>query len=161
MNLSVYSDIFDVVEKNMQSAGGRFNVSRTAYLCTACNDAQKVDIYDLSHEEDNRLFLETAYIALLKRLVDERALTNWEGRLDIPKEEFQRLLTNSIMNSLEFSKVHIKVYNNIYSQRNAFGGKISSAVSSGGMSMPERLMKFYRKQPEFMKKLEKKIMGVK
>lgn len=160
-DIDVYSKIFDITNQNMKDAGKSFNVSKSAYLHLSKDNPQSVDIFELSQEDDNAVFLEKAYISFLKRLSDDTAYKNWSGRFSLPKHEFQRLLTITMINAPEFNSTQVRAYNNIYSQRNMFGGNVAKVQQSNGLNMPEKLLKFYRKQPEFMKKIERKIMGIK
>lgn len=160
-DIDIYSKIFDITSDNMKNVNKSFNVSKEAYLHLSKDNPQSVDIFELYQEDDNALFLEKAYISFLKRLSDDTAYKNWSGRFSLPKQEFQRLLTITMINAPEFNNTQVRAYNNIYSQRNIFGGNIANVKKSTGMNMPEKLLKFYRNQPEFMKKIERKIMGVK
>lgn len=160
-DIDIYSKIFDITSDNMKNVNKSFNVSKEAYLHLSKDNPQSVDIFELYQENDNALFLEKAYISFLKRLSDDTAYKNWSGRFSLPKQEFQRLLTITMINAPEFNNAQVRAYNNIYSQRNIFGGNIANVKKSTGMNMPEKLLKFYRNQPEFMKKIERKIMGVK
>jgi hypothetical protein len=160
-DLEIYSKIFDITSENMQKANHSFTVSKDAYLHLSADNPQSVDVFKLSEEDSNEKYLEKAYISFLKRLSDETAYKNWSGRFSLPKHEFQRLLTITMINATEFNNTQVRAYNNIYSQRNAFGGNVSNVQKSNGMNMPDKLLKFYRNQPEFMKKIERKIMGIK
>lgn len=158
---NIYSDIFDIVNENMKNAGKSFSVSKNAYLHLAKERPNCVDVFRLSQEPDNRIFLEKCYISFLKRLADEKAFASWNERFSLPCSEFQRLLVITMISSTEYNRSQVKAYNNIYSQKNVYGGNLNSAQTSGALTMPEKLLKIYRKQPEFMKKIERKIAGIK
>mgnify|MGYP001071770713 CR=1 FL=1 len=67
----------------------------------------------------------------------------------------------SLINSEEYSRNYVKVYNNIYSQKNIFGGSLNRVQqASGGLNVPEKLLRVYRKQPKFLRKLERRILGI-
>ena len=119
-----------------------------------------MDISELAEIKDNSIFLETAYRILLQRNIDENARKSWENRLELPAPEFQKLVTRSIIRSAEFANTKIKVKNNIYSEKNSFGGNIDGIRKASSVTMPEKLMNMYRKMPAPMKKAAKKIMGV-
>ncbi|MDD6279100.1 MAG: hypothetical protein ACI4JE_04775 [Ruminococcus sp.] len=157
----IYSDIFDIVSENYKKTGGSFGVSKTAYLHLAADNPSDVDVYELSKENDNRVFLEKCYMSFLKRLADERAFESWTPRFELPKSEYQRLLVITMIGSAEYDRAQIRAYNNIYSQKNVYGGKLETISATTGMTMPDKLLKLYRKQPEFLKKIERKIAGIK
>jgi len=157
----LYSAVFDIVNENMTNAGEKFMTSKECFVCSSQSNPRTVDILRLSKEKDNGIFLEKAYTEILKRPVDERAYENWKNRFELPPQEFQNLVINSIVNSQEYYNSQVRIYNNIYSKHNSFGGNISGVQPSAGITMPEKLMNTYRKMPDFMKKIAKKAMGVK
>lgn len=159
-DVDIYSAVFDVSHDSMVKAGKDFHFAKDTFMYSVSNDINTVDIYELSKYTDNSTFLQLAYLMLLKRLPDQRAIEHWQDRLELPYKEFQSLVIKSLINSQEHYNNCVRAYNNIYSNHNIYGGKISQ-IRSSGMNMPEKILKIYRKQPEFLKKLEKKIMGVK
>ena len=159
-NMNIYTDIYDIVSKNMENAGGKFQMSEICYGKIASSNPVYVDISELAEITDNEIFLETAYRILLQRNIDDNAKKSWEERINLPAPEFQKLVTRSILRSAEFANTRIKVKNNIYSEKNAFGGSIEGIKKASAVTMPEKLMNMYRKMPAPMKKAAKKIMGV-
>lgn len=159
-DMNIYTDIYDIVSENIQKAGGNFQTSRICYEKIASSNPVTVDISELAEIKDNNIFLETAYRILLQRNIDENARKSWENRLELPAPEFQKLVTRSIIRSAEFANTKIKVKNNIYSEKNSFGGNIDGIRKASSVTMPEKLMNMYRKMPAPMKKAAKKIMGV-
>lgn len=159
-DIDIYSAIFDITNQNMKDAGKELGFSKDAFMYVTSNNPAIVDVFKLTKYTDNKTFLELAYLNFLKRRSDEKAISNWQGRFSLPSQEFQRLVVNSLIKSQEFHNTCVKAYNNIYSTNNMFGGNISQ-VKSIGMNMPEKMLKLYRSQPEFLKKLERKIMGIK
>lgn len=158
--MSIYTDIYNTVSENMQNAGGAFRTSEICFGKIASSDPIIADISELAEISDNSIFLETAYRILLQRNIDDNAIKSWESRYGLPAPEFQKLVTRSILRSAEFANTKIKVKNNIYSEKNAFGGNIGSIRKASAVTMPEKLMNMYRKMPAPMKKAAKKIMGV-
>lgn len=157
----IYSDIFDIVSENYSNAGGKFSVSKTAYLHISNDDPSCVDVYALSRETDKRAFLEKCYISFLKRLADEHAFESWVPRFSLPDQEYKRLLVATMIGSAEYDRDQVRAYNNIYSARNVYGGQLETIDAAGKMGMPDKLMKLYRKQPEFLKKIARRIAGIK
>lgn len=164
MGSSIYSNIFEITKENIEQAGGSFSVSKEAFEELSVIHPRDADIFLLSREQDNRLFLEKSYIRLLKRLADERAYENWTGRFSFPTAEFQRLLTMTLVTSPEFAGTDVNVYNNIYSTHNRYGGKLSESPDMLDVKNAERririynfLRKLYNRLPERIKKLLRKL----
>lgn len=158
---NIYSDIFDIVNENMEKSGNKFPLSKECCICNSEADPVGVDILKLSMEKDNRIFLENAYNMLLKRHVDSKAIKNWEGRYGLPSEDFQQLVIKSIIKSEEFSLANVKIKNNIYSENNSFGGDFSAVKRSSSVTVPDKLMSVYRRMPEPLKNMARKVMGIK
>lgn len=159
-DMDVYSALFDITTQHMEEAEKSFHLPKEAFLFMAEDLPQGADIFKISRENDNFIFLEKAYLACLKRICDKDAFQNWQKRFSLPKHEFQRALIVSLLNSEEYNGKHIRAWNNIYSQKNIFGGNLTKAQRSGGLNVPEKLLKFYRKQPKLLRKLERKVLGM-
>lgn len=165
MNKEIYSAIYDITEKNIKDAGSEFSVSKEAFAELCGIHPQNVDVFILSREESNRIFMEKAYIRLLKRLADARAYENWGGRFNLPPSEFQRLLISTIITSAEFSGKNVNAYNNIYSLHNQYKGRLSESKKMMSVRKSElyfktygMLKKIYNKLPENIKKILKKAI---
>ena len=159
-DMQIYSSIYDIVEGNMNKSGQKLRTSKELVMSIVNIKPGTVDILKLSRERNNDTFLKKAYIMMLNRQIDKEALKAWKANYKLPPEEFQQAVVNSIKGSEEFFKNQVKMYNNIYSANNSFGGNISGMGRSAGITVPERLMKVYRKLPPFMKNAAKKIMGI-
>ena len=165
MEDNIYSAIFDITKDNIQAAGGSFSVSKEAFMELSGIHPKNADVLVLSRERNNRLFLEKAYIRMLKRLADERAVSMWEGRFSLPCEEFQRLLVMTLISSPEFKGKNVDVYNNIYSSHNTYHGVMSSAAKPVSVRQAERrikiynaLRKVYNILPECIKKILRAVL---
>lgn len=110
----VYSKLYDIVAENMEQDQIEMEFTKEAYLFQALNVGNKVDLLKMI-DMDNESFFETAYLCLLGRFPDEKAVESWRGKIKgLGKEEFQRILINTIMNSLEFKIKNVEVHNCIY-----------------------------------------------
>ena len=154
----VYAAIYDQVVHTLADAGQEFPYTKEVFLHTIEDEPDSVDILELSHQKDNAQFLEEAYSRILKRTIDENALQAWNSSLVLPPEEFQALVVHTIVSSEEFNAAHMRVYNNIYPLRTAFTG---APPAGSPVTIPEKLMRIYRKMPAPMKKAARKMMGVK
>lgn len=155
----LYSSIYDIVEKNAEAAGSRLETDKECFLCLAESEPCRVDVLEMSREKDNMRFIQKAYISMLKRIVDPAALDAWKLSADLEPAEFQLRAVNGLKLSEEFFLTHVKLENNIYATNNP-ASAAPAAVPGSSVSMPEKLMRTYRKMPEFMKKAVRRMMGV-
>lgn len=148
---NIYSKLYDIIETNMQENGLTMSVGKGAYLKTMEIKPEDVNILNFI-ELDNEEFVQAAYIGLLRRVPDKKAIEDWKIRSnDYSKRDFQKTVINSLMKSDEFSFKGTIVRNNIYSE-NAIQQQI---VVSGADAMPNlyvmKLTKLYNKMPDFIK----------
>ncbi|MBP0963768.1 MAG: hypothetical protein J5999_00560 [Oscillospiraceae bacterium] len=165
MDNNIYSALYDITQENIREAGGEFSVSKEAFAELSTIHPQAANIFHISRTNSNKLFLEKAYIHLLKRFADESAYRNWEGRFSLFPCQFQRLLTMTLITSDEFSNKNVKVYDNFYSIHNQYGGDPSNSKKAVEVKKSEiklhinnRLRKIYNRLPEAVKKVLRKIL---
>ncbi len=164
MGNDIYSAIYDITEENIKNSGGEFSVSKEAFAELSVIHPQNADIFLLSKEENNKLFMEKSYILLLKRLADTKAYENWEHRFSLPCCEFQRLLIMTLITSGEFAGKNVNAYNNIYSLNNQYKGNLAESKKLLSVKKAELylrtyriLRKVYNKFPECIKKILRKM----
>ena len=144
----------------MEKSGKKLHTTKELTLCAVSAKPGTVDIMKLSRERNNDTFVKKAYIFMLNRQIDGTALRVWKTHYKLPPEEFQRRVIASIKESDEFFKNQVKMYNNIYSENTSFGGSLAGIGRSAGITVPERMMKIYRKMPLFMRNAAKKVLGI-
>ena len=154
----LYAEIFDIVEGRMRDAGMEFGIDRECCTALALQPPGCTDVLALSYEEDNALFLKKAYLAMLSRNIDPGALDAWADRMELPAEEFQAMVVNGLKGSEEFLQAGYRLRNDLYADESLFTGAPAGA-GAGGVTLPEKLMKMYRKMPSPLKKAAKKILG--
>ncbi|MCD7964806.1 MAG: DUF4214 domain-containing protein, partial [Clostridiaceae bacterium] len=105
------------------------------------------------------VFLETAYMHLLKRVPDKETLNYWKKRKQsMTKESYQSAVIESIINSEEFAIKKVIVSNNIYCNVKEKQRTIIVNTDSEINGYVERLVKVYRRMPSFLRILAKKIL---
>ena len=154
----MYAAIFDIVEERMQEAGMEFAIDKECCTALALQPPDCTDVLALSYEEDNVLFLKKAYLAMLSRNIDPGALEAWAERTDLPREEFQAMVISGLKGSEEFLQAGYRLENDLYADESLFAGS-PAGTGAGGVTLPEKLMKMYRKMPSPLKKAAKKILG--
>jgi hypothetical protein len=159
MAKDIYSGIFDIVTDELEKNDIKFKFSKQSYMYMTKCSPYNINVPDLFECADNRTFLETAYIAFLQRPVDDKAYENWSKRFSEPEDVFRNAVILTLVSSQEFANAVITVENNIYSTENMVNSGTASAGSA--VRWPEKLLRLYRKQPEFIKKAVKKSMGMK
>ena len=158
--MDIYELLYDITTDNMKQAGKEFPFSKNAYMYLKECEPNDVSVENLSRFEDNSDFLQIAYIAFLKRPVDEKAFENWKKSFNKPVEEFQRAVIRTLISSQEFKNVKVRVRDNIYSEHIETAATRMAAPQSP-YTVPDKLIRIYRKQPQFIKNAIKKAMGVK
>ncbi len=156
----IYSKLFDIVENNMEKNNMEMEFTKEAFLFQAEKTGNKVDMAKMLHF-NNKAFFEASYLGLLDRFPDEQAVKNWNDRVNnLPKEEFQRILTTSIINSLEFRLKNIEVYNCIYGMKKYETGVSKQHVSSNvKMKFYDIGYKYYKRLPIKIKMVIRKLAG--
>ncbi|MBC2455744.1 class I SAM-dependent methyltransferase [Clostridium beijerinckii] len=108
----IYNKIYSVTNENMKGLR-KIDLTKEAFSRWSNIEYDKIDMNYL-YDTDNESFLEAAYLALLNRTVDFKAREFWKLRFNDNKEEFQRELLNTIINSMEFKLNNVEVINNKY-----------------------------------------------
>ncbi len=159
MDMDIYSGIFSIVtdELKKNNIDFRFSSDSCTYLAQCSPD--EADLLDLMKCRNNRNFLETAYMAFLQRPVDEKAFNNWKEKFSMNENEFRSAVINTLITSQEFFNASVSVRNNIYASGNVLN--LSVPAGSSAVRWPDRLLRIYRRQPEFIKKAVRKSMGIK
>lgn len=155
---AMYAAIFDIVEGRMQEAGMTLHIDRACCTALALQPPNCTDVLALSYEEDNIVFLKKAYLSMLSRNIDPGALEAWTERADLPREEFQAMVISGLKGSEEFLQAGYRLENNLYADGSLYAGAPAGA-GAGGVTLPEKLMKMYRKMPSPLKKAARKILG--
>lgn len=153
----LFSAIYDIVDDNMKQSGHKLRTPKALMLSIAAANPGRVDILRLSRERNNDTFLKKAYITMLNRQIDKHALKDWRTRYKLPPEEFQRRVVNAIKGSEEFYNSQVKIYNNIYSSNNSYGGNIANIGRTAGLTGQDRMIKAYSKTPDLFKRVYKKM----
>jgi hypothetical protein len=155
MDNNIYEKLFDITSKNMIASGNSFSHPKEAFLAYSDLEPHEVDVLRLSKiNADNRTFLEIAYIAVLNRPIDEKALNSWEKRLSLPQDKFRELVIISLTTSQESNICHKRIKNNVFVEK-----KRKKSKNSSVNAIIEKLMPVYRRFPEKVKSPIRKIMG--
>ena len=157
----IYSALYDIVRENAEKAGSELEIDKDSYMYIAESELFSPDILKLSQEKDNGRFLRKAYIAFLSRPIDSRAEHGWNEYMGLPSDEFQSRTITTLKNSDEYFRSNNCIKNNVHSDNNSYGGVFAGLRGGTGISVPDRLLRTYRRMPGFMKKTAKKIMGIK
>lgn len=151
MENQIYERLFEIADKNMQQSGRSFTCPKAAFLYYIKNDPCVTDVMELMETPaSNEEFLDIAYIAVLNRTADDTAKSTWKAHMDMPEKEFRRFLIRGLVNSDEarLTGRHISGYS-----RGSTGRK-----SLRQRSM-EKLLAVYRKMPESIKNIIRKVIG--
>lgn len=158
-SLKIYSDLYDLVESNMQNSGLDMFFTKGAYMMTIELEPKEVDILKMI-ELNNEEFVQAAYVGLLRRVPDEKAVQQWGLKSNnCSKRKFQRMVINSLMKSDEFLYKGIIVRNNIYSENILQQQIVLSETNDSPNLYMIKLYKIYHKLPSIIKKLARFIVN--
>lgn len=163
---SVYEMMYDIVAENMKAENDEMEFSKEAFLFDVNRKLGEVDIADMLHM-DNKTFLEAAYLGFLGRLPDEGAIIGWSEKAEnLDCFSFQSQVVNSMLHSAEFRTKNVKVYNCIYSllKRKRFRCNESIEQTKSKVILKKGyiyniMLKIYRKMPEKIKHIIRKVCG--
>ena len=154
----LYAALYDLVETRMQADGKTLGIDRACCIDLAECPPGRADALALSYETDNIVFLKKAYLALLRRPIDDGALESISKQADAPAHDFQSGVLSGLKGSEEFLMSRCVLEHDLYADNTPYTeAPVSGRFSS--VSLPERLLRFYRKMPAPMKKAAKKILG--
>lgn len=151
----VYGKLYDIVEQNMEAAGGRLEYRKETLLCDVGSDPQVIDVSRFL-ELGNGAFMQAIHVAALKRLPDEATVSFWQQRYDEPKEQFQEEVLHSIENSSVVAINQIKIINNPYFEQKK-GIKYHLLSHLYGLTDKSSLREFGKKLPQPLQKIIRRI----
>lgn len=150
----IYKKLYDAaLEKCDNEHMGEFEV----YDAFSKNNPLEVNISELMEvsTSSNIAFIKIAYIAILNRPIDNRALIEWEKKSSMSEKEFRELAVNKLVNSEEASNTG-KIYrDNIVSNEDI----MKNIVKQSGFFL-QVARKTYHKMPEPIKDAVRKMRGV-
>lgn len=153
--MSVYSELYDVVAENLRAADKAFEYGKSTFLCDVGTHPQNVCVSKYLRLS-NQDFFEAVYVAALKRLPDERTLSFWAKRYDLPREQFQREVLQSIAGSSVVAINHIRLVDNPYFEQKC-GLKYKTLGLLYGLTDKSNLREFGKKLPEPVQRLIRKV----
>ncbi len=154
----LYAAIYDMVETRLQDNGRTLGIEKALCVDFAQCPPGHADVLALSQEPDGILFLKKAYQAMLQRPIDDDALETISKQADQPVQDYQSGIVSGLKGSAEFVMSRTILENNPYAENTPYAeAPVTGRFSS--VTLPERLLKLYRKMPAPMKKAAKKILG--
>lgn len=157
----IYGRIYDITSRNMIENDMELEYSKEAFLFATECPVGECDVLSMC-ELDNMSFLEAAYVALFFRTADPGAYINWNKFENMYTSDFRRKLLNHLAGSREFSEKGVALKNNIYSSKaelNRVYAEESAGFASANKAV-NKLYRIYKKFPSPIKKLIRKILGV-
>ena len=147
--------VYSLAEKRMQENGGTLPYSMDVFSVMTSAAPDSVS-YPAMEPLSNADFLQAAFLLLLLRPIDDGAKKAWEGRLSLPKTEFQTAVLNSILGSAEYQRSMIPL-TDCPLPISTKGPEVKVVTVNQGM--PPRLVRIYQKMPKPLRSLAKKIAG--
>lgn len=147
--------IYGIADAKMTEIGKKLPVSEDVFSVMTAASPEYVS-YAQMESLGNEDFLETAFLLLLGRPIDEGAKNAWQGNLALPKEAFQTAVLNSVLGSPEYQRQNIML-RGCPLPVTLEEPQVTVCVVNQGM--PDRLVRIYQKLPKPLQKLAKKIAG--
>ena len=153
--MSVYEEIYNIVEENLSTANKAFEYGKSTFLCDVGSHPQDVCVSKYLHLS-NPEFMEAICVAALKRLPDEQTVDFWEKRYDMETEAFQREVLQCIAGSSVVAINHIHLVDNPYFEQKR-GLKYNMLGKLYGLTDKSGLREFGKKMPAPVQKLIRKV----
>lgn len=151
----VYGALYDIIQGNMEAAGGKLEYNKATLLCDVGADPQIIDVARFT-ELPNAEFMQAIHVAALKRLPEENIVSFWEKRYDEPKEQFQEEVLRSIAGSSVVAINQLRIINNPYFEQKR-GVKYKLLGHLYGLTDKSSLRVFGKKLPAPIQKIIRKI----
>lgn len=153
--MEVYNSIYDIVAGKLEEEGERFGYRKSTFLCDVGMHPQNIDIARFL-ELDNHHFYEAIYVAVFRRLPEEKETVFWEGKEMLPREQFQKEVLKSIAGSSVVAINQIKLINNPYFSQK-IGLKYHFMGTLYGLTDKSCLREFGKKLPQPIQNLIRKV----
>ena len=153
--MSVYEEIYNIVEENLNKADKSFEYGKNTFLCDVGSHPQDVRVSKYLHLS-NPEFMEAVYVAALKRLPDNKTVEFWEKRCDMKNEAFQCEVLQCIAGSSVVAINHVHLVDNPYFEQKR-GLKYKLLGKLYGLTDKSGLREFGKKMPAPVQKLIRKV----
>ncbi|MBP3297991.1 MAG: DUF4214 domain-containing protein [Lachnospiraceae bacterium] len=129
----LYSNLYDIVNRNIQEAGGSFLTTKPVFLEMMCkNDSEEVDIDHLYHLEGDYTreeYLNIVYIAVLDRIASSADIEIYRKQFSMPEAEYRKNVLKNVVYSME-AKVKAKPVINAGILKVSLGSRMKANVLS-------------------------------
>lgn len=112
------------------------------------------ELYEMK-ASSNIAFLKIAFIKLLNRPIDQKALESWEKRASLPEKEFRKLVISRLISSEEATATGKIYLDNVISDENV----LENVVKQSSVFL-QVARKTYQKMPEPLKDAVRKMRGI-
>lgn len=112
------------------------------------------ELYEMK-ASSNIAFLKIAFIKLLNRPIDQKALESWEKKASLPEKEFRKLVISRLISSEEASATGKIYLDNVISDENV----LENVVKQSSVFL-QVARKTYQKMPEPVKDAVRKMRGI-
>lgn len=150
----VYENLYDIMFQKIELAEAKFIPTKKSFLLALELEPQKTNLAllkDVSKED----IVQTAYVALLRRFPDDGAVKYWKQEELQTREDYNKLVMQTLVNSVERAMKGIEVYN-----AETVGVKTSRIYRIKEKIYPvlSLMYKIYRFLPEPIRKILKKVL---
>ena len=155
MEWDVYKGVFDTVRLNMENAGESFPYYEETFFCDVCSDPGTIDVSKYTSLE-NKKFFQALFVAVLKRLPDEKEEAGWKSKYGMDQETFQTESLKMFVNSSVSAINHMVFVNNPYFNQKR-GVRYHVLGMLYGLTDKSALRVWGKKMPRFVQKIIRKV----
>lgn len=152
--MQVYNKLYDIVADNYKKAGLEFEYDKSTYLCDVEKHPRVIDVSKYLFLE-NKAFYQAMFVSVFKRLPEKKEATVWESKYDLPKEQFQKEVLQSMAGSSVVAINRMEFLNNPYFEQKQglrykllsklYGLTDKSSLREWGKKLPMPIQKVIRK----------------
>lgn len=153
--MQVYDKLYDAVAENYQAAEKKFGYGKNTFLCDVEKHPRVIDVSGYLHL-DNEDFLQALFVAVFKRLPEEKELASWTGMYAQENETFQEAVLRSIGDSGVAAINGIELINNPYFEQKK-GMRYKMLGKLYGLTDKSSLREFGKKLPKPIQKIIRKV----
>ena len=151
----IYEGIYDIVASRMREAGKEFAYQKSTFLCDVGSPPQNIDVARFL-ELENHQFYEAVHVAVFRRLPEEKEAEPWEKKEQLPKEQFQREVLESIAHSTVAAINQVRLIHNPYFRQRR-GLKYRCMGYLYGLTDKSSLREFGKKLPWPIQRVIRKV----
>ncbi len=151
---NIYARLYDVVAENLEHAGKTFGYEKDTFLCDVEGHPRALVVSKYTHL-CNEEFFQAVFVGAFKRLPEEKELSPWLDKMNLPEKCFQEQVLRMIEGSSVTAINQMEIVDNPYFEQKKdlkyhllgklYGLTDKSSLREFGKRLPEPIQKIIRK----------------